>query len=106
MNKSVTLRVRDSGLNSDKAARLAEMLRALAHPLRLRIVSLLCQEDRRVNALVELLGARQAIVSQQLRILRMSRLVFVARDKAGMTYRISEPRLRNLMRCLRECSTD
>ena len=82
------------------------MLRALGHPLRLRIVSLLCQEDRRVNTLVDLLGARQAIVSQQLRILRMSRLVFVARDEAGMTYRISEPRLRNLIRCLQECSID
>jgi DNA-binding transcriptional ArsR family regulator len=65
---------RRSELGEETSVRLAEMLRALGHPLRLRIVSLLCKKDRRVIELIQVLGAPQAIVSQQLRILRMSGL--------------------------------
>ena len=88
----------------DTAARVAEILKAVAHPLRLRIVAVLCEGEMQVNGLAERLGALPAIVSQQLRILRMHRLVSVVRANGCATYRLQEPRLRDLVGCMEKCS--
>ena len=83
-----------------RAEQLAEILKGLAHPLRLRIVACLGEGSRHVSALAEELGAPQAIVSQQLRILRMHRLVGVRREGGLAHYSLAEPRLRKLLACL------
>ena len=87
----------------DRALRLSEVLRAVAHPLRLRIIAILCRNETNVGALAAALSAEQAIVSQQLRILRMSRLVDVTRGGGQARYRLAEPHLRDLVRCLESC---
>ncbi len=89
-----------------RAAYLAEVLKALAHPTRLRIVAVLCDGEESVGALAERLGLPQAIVSQQLRILRMSGLVAVERTGAFSRYRLAQPRLRQLVDCLEGCHAD
>jgi DNA-binding transcriptional ArsR family regulator len=87
----------------DRAIRLAEILRAVAHPLRLRIIALLCHEAINVGTLATRLSAAQPIVSQHLRILRMSRLVDVTRGGGEARYRLAEPALRDLIRCMEVC---
>jgi ArsR family transcriptional regulator len=87
----------------DRALRLTELLRAVAHPLRLRIIALLCRAETNVGALAAALDAEQAIVSQHLRILRMSRLVDVTRGGGEARYRLAEPHLRDLIRCVESC---
>jgi DNA-binding transcriptional ArsR family regulator len=87
-----------------RATEVADILKAVAHPLRLRIVAILCAEEISVNALAARLGASQAIVSQQLGILRMHRLVAAARQNGHATYRLLEPRLRDLVRCVEGCA--
>jgi DNA-binding transcriptional ArsR family regulator len=99
----VTPDIADIAANRDQAERAAEVLKAVAHPLRLRIVALLCGEELHVNALAERLDASPAIVSQQLRILRMNRLVEAEREDGLARYRIVEPRLRTLVRCIAGC---
>ena len=86
-----------------RAAHAADILKAVGHPLRLRIVALLCDEELHVNALAERLGQSPAIVSQQLRILRMHRLVEAERVEGLARYRLLEPQLRNLVRCIANC---
>jgi DNA-binding transcriptional ArsR family regulator len=88
----------------ERADQIAELLKALAHPLRLRIVAILCQGEQHVSALAELLGSKQAIVSQQLRILRMRRLVDVARRDGFAHYRLAEPHLREMVSCMEGCT--
>lgn len=90
-------------LSHDEAADHAEILRAVAHPLRLRILGLLCTQEMSVNAMAELLGAAQAMVSQQLRILRMTQLVDVTREGGGARYRLAEPHIRELIACVDRC---
>ena len=87
-----------------RAQQVADILKAVAHPLRLRIVAILCVEEITVNALAARLGATQAIVSQQLRILRMHRLVTAVRENGHASYRLQEPRLRDLVRCVEGCA--
>ena len=86
-----------------KAARIAEVLKAVAHPLRVRIVAILCRGEQHVNALAESLGVPQAIVSQQLRILRLHDLVAATRQDGFAYYRLAEPQLRNLVCCMEKC---
>jgi len=88
------------------AAHLAEMLKALGHPSRLRIVATLCAGEQTVTGLTEKLDIPQAIVSQQLRILRMSGLVEAARKEGFARYRLAEPRLRQLVKCLEGCPSN
>jgi ArsR family transcriptional regulator len=86
--------------------RLADILKALAHPARLRIVAVLCDGEETVIGIAERLDIKQAIVSQQLRILRMSGLVAAARENGFARYGLAEPRLRELIACLGGCQRD
>jgi ArsR family transcriptional regulator len=87
-----------------RAAHLADVLKAVAHPLRLRIVAILVEGDANVTALSERLGASQAIVSQQLRILRSTGLVAADRQGGFATYRLLERNLETLVHCMENCS--
>ena len=92
--------LRNDGARADH---IAEVLKAVAHPLRLRIVATLCEGDENVSGLAERLSASQAIVSQQLRILRSHGLVAVSREGGFATYRLVEQNLRGLVRCMERC---
>jgi DNA-binding transcriptional ArsR family regulator len=81
----------------------AEVLKAIAHPLRLRIIAILCEGDEHVNGLAERLDVSQAIVSQQLRILRMRNLVASTRENGFSRYSLAEPNLRKMISCLEGC---
>ena len=89
-----------------RASYLADVLKALAHPSRLRIVAVLCEGEESVNGLAARLGLPQAIVSQQLRILRMSALVAARRADGFSRYHLAQPRLRQLVSCLEGCHAD
>lgn len=91
-------------ISPERAEALAQILRAVAHPLRLRIIAVLCQEDLHVSALAERLGAKQAVVSQQLKVLRLHQLIDASREGGLMRYRLVEPRLRELVRCISSCT--
>lgn len=91
------------GKDRRRAEHIAEVLKAVAHPLRLRIVALLCAAEEHVNGLAEKLDAPQPIVSQQLRILRSHGLVAATRAEGFARYRLAEPALRELVCCMEKC---
>ncbi len=95
--------MRRIGDDGGRAEHAAEVLKAVAHPLRLRIVATLCRGAEHVNGLAELLEVPQPIVSQQLRILRARGLVAVARENGFARYRLAEPALRDLVCCMERC---
>ena len=88
-----------------RAVELSEILRAVAHPLRLRLIAMLCEGEAHVGAMAERLEAAPAIVSQQLGILRGHRLVSVERRAGHAVYRLREERLRELVHCMDGCRT-
>ena len=81
----------------------AEILKAVAHPLRLRIIAILSEREEHVNGLAEQLGVQQSIVSQQLRILRMRGLVEATRQNGFSRYKLIEPNLSKLIQCMEVC---
>ncbi len=87
----------------ERAAWTAEMMKAIAHPVRLRIVALLCGGPRNVTDISEQLEVKQSIVSQQLRILRMNSLVAGTKRDGFTFYSLAQPRLTQLVSCMEGC---
>jgi len=88
----------------ERAGRAADLLKAVAHPIRIRLVALLCERSHSVTELANMLELKQSIVSQQLGILRGRRLVAAVRVGGLAIYRIIEPHLSEMIQCLEGCS--
>ncbi len=69
---------------------LAELFKALSHPKRLAILTLLRGREMTVYEIMEALQLRQAYVSQQLMILRQVGLVCHRKDGWNVLYRIAQ----------------
>lgn len=74
---------------SDAYAVEAEFYKALAHPVRLRILEILAVEESCVCHLTAVLKQRQPYVSQQLMTLRSAHLVTGRRDGVIVYYRLA-----------------
>ena len=77
--------------------RLARIFKALMHPARLDILEILRDDEHCVCHMEAHLGYRQAYISQQLTVLREAGLVDDRRDGWNIFYRVSEPRVFNLI---------
>ena len=75
----------------------AKIFQALAHPVRLRILDLLAQDEACVCHLTTALGKRQPYVSQQLGTLREAGLVTDRKDGLMVYYRLSDERVRDFL---------
>lgn len=75
------------------AKELAELLGAIAHPHRLRILIELHAGERDVNGLQELLGISHSSVSQNLAILRAHHLVRERRQGRHVYYSLTNPEM-------------
>ena len=77
-------------LDQEKLLVASEILRAIAHPLRLRILEFIDQNDSiNVNKIYNTLNLEQSITSQHLRILRINNLVSTTRDGKYIHYRVN-----------------
>ena len=75
-----------------------EVLKALAHPLRLRIsLGLSKKKECNVNTMVETLGVPQATVSNQLTILRKAGIVSNERKGTTVCYSIEDEGIKRLL---------
>jgi DNA-binding transcriptional ArsR family regulator len=89
--------------SSDKefAEDIARVLKVLGHPTRLQIVAVLSHVgEAHVTGLMGCLELPQAIVSQQLALLRAQGLVSATRKEGYAWYSLADPHLVCLVRCL------
>ena len=71
----------------------SQVLRAIAHPARLRLLYALRDGEECVCHLTALLHQRQAYVSQQLMFLRQAGLIEDRKDGLRVYYRVKDPRV-------------
>lgn len=76
---------------------LARFFRVLGDPTRLRLLTLLLEQERSVTDLVEAVGAPQGRVSTHLGCLRWCGFVTVRREGRQRHYAIADPRVRSLL---------
>ena len=75
----------------------AEFFRALAHPVRIRILEILVTGSRSVQELQEALGMEQPIVSQQLAVLRAKNIVLARKQGTTIHYELRDPLVGDLL---------
>ncbi len=75
--------------SQEKLRYSAELTRALAHPLRLKILEFIDQNDKlKVNVIYKHLQIEQSLTSQHLKILRLAGVVIAEKDGKYMYYSI------------------
>ena len=80
----------------------ADFFKALAHPLRIRILEVLIEGDKNVNELQTLLGIEGSAVSQQLMVLRAKNIVHGTKDGNRVNYSLRDPMLKELLNIARQ----
>jgi ArsR family transcriptional regulator len=80
-------------LDEVTAAHVAELFRAFSDTSRVRILSVIMDQEMNISALAGLLGVTESAVSHQMRGLRQMRLVHMRRDGKEVYYRVDDPHL-------------
>ncbi len=96
-----------SHFNQENLSHAAELLRALAHPLRLKIIKFIHKNDViNVNKIYNTLKLEQSITSQHLRILRNVGLVTTKREGKFIFYSLAYDRLEDVIGKINEFTTE
>ncbi len=80
----------------------SEALKAMAHPLRLKILCLVGQDELMVQEIVEAVGTSQSNISQHLAVMRESGLLASRKEANKVFYRIEDPRILKMIGMMRE----
>ena len=88
--------------NEEHIALASRALKAMAHPLRLKILCVLGDQEVSVQDIVDCVGTSQSNISQHLAILRDKGVLLTRKDANRVFYRISDERTLTLIGMLRE----
>jgi len=93
-------------LNLELLERSSDMLKALAHPLRIEIVNLL-QDDEKltVSQIQKHLNITQSTTSHHLGILKYNGIVTSKRDGKKMYYELKHQKLSQVINCIASCAS-
>jgi DNA-binding transcriptional ArsR family regulator len=95
-------------IDRDEDIRQAALaIKAIAHPLRLKILCVLGDQEVSVQDIVEQVGTSQSNISQHLSILRDKGVLATRKDANRVYYRIGDLRTLKLVSMMRDvfCST-
>jgi len=82
--------------------RASRSLKAMSHPLRLKILCTLGDQEVSVQEIVEQVGTSQSNISQHLAILRDKGILASRKDANRVYYRVSDSRTLQLIGMMRE----
>jgi DNA-binding transcriptional ArsR family regulator len=85
---------------SKRALEVSQVLKQLAHPDRLLLLCCLLEGEKTVNELADYAQASQSWVSQLLSKMKLTGLVDSRKSGVFVYYRITEPRLKAIMKTL------
>ena len=91
-------------LSCSLPAHVGSVLKSLGHPDRLRIIQYLSQGEQCVTDIRNLVGLRQPITSQQLRIMADRHIVAQRRESNVVYYRVANEFIWELLKCMHTLS--
>lgn len=89
-------------IEAEQLEKAAEVLKTVAHPVRLQIIDILEQGERTVNELCRCLGIPQPYMSQQLNLMKSKGVLSSRRDGNQVHYSISNPSVVRVIHCVRQ----
>lgn len=87
-------------MNYQEREMTAEVLKALAHPVRLGVIELLADGEQTCTGLFEQLGCSQSMMSQQLKILCQQGLVSIRKQGTLKYCALQNPDFLKLFECM------
>ena len=97
MEGATLVRLSTELIEEDTLEKMAETLKAIAHPVRLQIVNILMNGERSVGELVRTLGTKQSLTSQQLSILKSRGVLKSRRNGNVVFYSLQNSGIKNIM---------
>ena len=88
--------------DDEDVERASRSLKAMSHPLRLKILCTLSDDEVSVQEIVEHVGTSQSNISQHLAILRDKGILTSRKDANRVFYRVSDSRTLQLISMMRE----
>ena len=86
----------------DHIEQAARALKAMAHPLRLKILCILGNQEVSVQEIVDCVGTSQSNISQHLAILREKGVLRTRKEANRVYYRVGDERTLTLIEMMRE----
>ncbi len=80
---------------------ISEILKALAHPARLKIVVGLLKDECNVAQIQKVLGLPQSTISQHLRVLKNAGIIKGRREGTRTCYRVIDVRARKIVEIIK-----
>ncbi len=90
-------------LTSEQLESASQILKAMAHPIRVSIMSLLESEKLNVTQIYETLKLEQSVVSHHLGILRDKGVLIAERDGKNVFYSLRSELLSSVIECVTNC---
>ena len=93
-------------LDEGQLTRVAETLKAVSHPIRLRVVEILEHGERSVTEIQDCLGITQSLTSQHLTNMRMRGVLKFRKNGNMVYYSLANPDVVKVIHCIRESKTN
>jgi DNA-binding transcriptional ArsR family regulator len=90
-------------LDQKKVEQAAEILKSIAHPLRIRIAELLQSGEMTVGQIQSELGVSQSLTSQQLLLMKAKGILKSRKNGKSVHYFIARPQVIQVIECLKKC---
>ena len=88
--------------HAEQIEQAARAMKAIAHPLRLKILCVLGEQQVSVQEIVEAVGTSQSNISQHLAILRDKGILLARKEANRVYYRVTDQRILRLILMMRE----
>jgi len=92
--------------DSERLQRAADILKTVAHPVRLEIINLLEAGEQPVGQICKWLGAAQPYVSHHLGLMKAKGIVSSRRNGSQVCYRVANQNVIEVIHCVRRHGQD
>jgi len=97
------MRKANAAINTEKLFFSSELLRAIAHPLRMKILSFIDKnENINVNKIYNTMKLEQSITSQHLRVLRAVGLVSTEKNGKFRHYNVNYDKIQQILHAIKK----
>ena len=102
MSEAAREKIDHSSVSQDEIDRASRSIKAMSHPLRLKILCILGDSEFSVQDIVDTVGTSQSNISQHLGILKDKGVLATRKEANKVFYRVSDERTLKLLEMMRD----